>query len=49
MEVRNYIDFEVIKERWNVYNLHDGTKVKIRNMLHSAWYTEDSQGNKIFN
>ena len=48
MEIRNYIDFEIIKERWNAYNLHDGTKLKIRTMLQSAWFTKDSQEHKKY-
>ena len=37
-DTRNYLDFEIIKEPWNVYNLRDGSKLKIRVILESAWY-----------
>ena len=48
MEQRHYVDFEIIKEGWDVYNLHDGTKIKIRNMLRLAWFTKGSQGEKKY-
>ena len=38
---RRYLDFEVIKESWDVYTLHDGTKLKIRVMLKTAWVNTD--------
>ncbi|MDE0526254.1 MAG: hypothetical protein OXI27_06650 [Thaumarchaeota archaeon] len=31
--VQRYLDFEIVKEVWNVYELQDGTKIKIRFML----------------
>ncbi|ABK77186.1 hypothetical protein CENSYa_0553 [Cenarchaeum symbiosum A] len=43
-EERRYIDFEVVKERWNVYELEDGTKLKTRNTLRSVWVETDSLG-----
>ena len=47
-ETRNYVDFEIIKENWNMYNLSDGTKLKIRDILRSAWFTKDSDGRKKY-
>ena len=35
-----YIDFEVIKESWNKYNLQDGTTFKHRSILQSVWLTK---------
>lgn len=31
-----YVDFEVIKEGWSVYELQDGTKIKVRFTLQSV-------------
>lgn len=45
-EIRNYLNFEIIKESWNVYNLHDGSILKTRNMLRSAWYVKDGSERK---
>jgi len=39
-ETRRYLDFEVVKEPWNKYSLRDGSKLKTRVMLKSAWYLE---------
>lgn len=47
-ETRNYIDFEIVKENWNVYNLNDGSKLKMRNMLKSAWYAKGVDGMKKY-
>lgn len=42
------MDFETIKEKWNTYNLHDGTKLKTRSMLRLVWITKDAQGSKKY-
>ena len=39
-DTRNYLDFEIIKEPWNKYSLRDGSKLKTRVMLESAWHFE---------
>lgn len=39
-DIRNHLDFEIIKEPWNKYSLKDGSKLKTRILLESAWYTE---------
>ncbi len=39
-EIRNYLDFEIVKEEWNKYSLSDSSKLKTRVMLKSAWFTE---------
>ena len=49
-DTRNYLDFEIIKEPWNVYNLRDGSKLKIRVMLESAWhFNKDGKKNYSVN
>lgn len=40
MSTRKYIDFEVIKEQWNKYNLQDGSKLKTRVILNSVIVSE---------
>ncbi len=40
IDTRHYLDFEIVKEPWNKYSLKDGSKLKTRTMLKSAWYTE---------
>ncbi len=45
--VRKYIDFDIIKETWNKYELQDGTKLKIRSELHLAW-TEQVKGKTVY-
>ena len=47
-ETRNYLNFEIIKESWNVYNLYDGSTLKTRNMLRSAWYVQDGAGRRRY-
>ncbi|ABK78530.1 hypothetical protein CENSYa_1921 [Cenarchaeum symbiosum A] len=47
-EIREYLDFEVIKERWNVYDLEDGTKIKTRMMLYNVWLGTDNSGSKKY-
>lgn len=44
-EKRHYVDFEIIKEPWNKYSLKDGSELKTRTMLKSAWYVKKN-GNK---
>jgi len=39
-DTRNYLDFEIIKEPWNKYSLSDGSKLKTRIMIKSAWSFE---------
>ena len=39
-DTRKYLDFEIIKEPWNKYSLRDGSKLKTRVMLESAWHFE---------
>lgn len=39
-ETRKYLDFEILKEPWNKYSLRDGTKLKTRVVLQSAWVFE---------
>ncbi len=39
-DTRNYLDFEIVKEPWNKYGLRDGSKLKTRVILESAWYFE---------
>ena len=39
-ETRKYLDFEIDKESWNKYSLKDGSKLKTRVILESAWYIE---------
>lgn len=36
-ENRKHLDFEIVKEPWNKYSLKDGSKLKTRVMLESAW------------
>ena len=46
---RNYVDFETIKENWNKYTLKEGTRIKLRTLLRSAWYmSKDEWCTKIF-
>ena len=45
-ETRKYLDFEIVKEPWNKYNLRDGSKLKTRIMIKSAWtYEKDGKKN----
>jgi len=37
---KKHLDFEIIKELWNKYNLRDGSSLKTRVMLESAWFIE---------
>jgi len=39
-ETRKYLDFEVVKETWNKYSLRDGSILKTRIILKSAWNFE---------
>jgi len=39
-ETRRYLDFEIVKESWNKYGLSDGSKLKTRIIIKSAWYFE---------
>lgn len=39
-ETRKYLDFEIVKEPWNKYSLSDGSKLKTRVILRSAWFSE---------
>ena len=32
---KRYLDFEIVKESWSVYDLQDGTRIKVRFMLES--------------
>ena len=41
---RKYIDFEVIKEAWNKYELQDGTKLKVRTILQEVWVEKTNGG-----
>ena len=41
---RKYLDFEILKERWNRYDLNDTSIIKIRGMLQSIWH--DGQNDK---
>lgn len=46
-EQRKYVDFEIIKEPWNKYSIKDGSELKTRAMLKSAWYVQ-KDGNKQY-
>lgn len=46
-ETRKYLDFEIVKEPWNVYSLRDGSKLKTRVVLKTAW-TFDKDGHKNY-
>ncbi len=49
VEARKYIDFEIIKEKWNKYSLKDGSNLKTRLVLKSVWYTiENNKKNYAF-
>lgn len=37
---RKYLDFEIVKEPWNKYSLRDGSKLKTRVVVKSAWFIE---------
>lgn len=46
---RKYLDFEIVKENWNKYHLSDGSNLKTRIILKSAWLNEkDSKKNYGF-
>lgn len=48
-ESKKYLDFEVIKEKWNKYSLKDGSNLKTRLILKSVWYTiQDDKKNYAF-
>lgn len=42
-EHKKYLDFEIVKELWNKYTLKDGSKLKTRVILESAWFIEKDQ------
>lgn len=46
-ETRKYLDFEIVKEPWNKYSLRDGSKLKTRIMIKSAW-TFEKDGKKNY-
>jgi len=41
-ETRHYLDFEIVKEKWNKYTLSDGSKLKTRIILQSVWANEQN-------
>lgn len=43
-EVATYLDFEVLSEPWNVYALSDGSRLRIRFVLHKVGRLGDSSG-----
>lgn len=43
---RRYVDFEIIKEAWNKYDLQDGTMLKARTTLQSVWLERDGTRSK---
>jgi hypothetical protein len=43
------VDFDTVKEDWNIYKLHDGTEVKIKLVTVGIALALDNQGNQIYN
>lgn len=43
---RKYLDFEIIKESWDTYSLQDGTKLKARFVLKSAWIDQTDKADR---
>lgn len=46
---KRYLDFEVIKEVWSVYELQDGTKIKILCMLDSVRNVKERERSMAIN
>ena len=46
-ENRKYLDFEIVKELWNKYSLKDGSKLKTRIVLKSAWFIQKDNQKKF--
>lgn len=44
LKLRHYVDFEIIKENWNIYSISDGSKLKTRVILRSI-----SKSDKVMN
>lgn len=43
------MDFTVKHEDWNVYELSDGTQLRVKNTLISAYLIVDGDGNPLMN
>lgn len=42
------LDFEIVQERWNEYQLADGTYLKVKAVVQKVFWALDAGGNRMY-